>query len=169
GLGGPNTGDYFYENKEFITNAQYDRLVTINDNINAGVHPQKLYVLVFDDADDISNFVQTTGADVHSRDASSNIIGNVGSNIGYLLYGREKYIDMRLDDDDIDNESNYLILDLKDKKVFFSASEQGDRYLTDLMFWRLKKGLSNDFKSNNEDTQVQALFTLANRLEPKLQ
>src|SRR5699024_2175721 len=90
GLGGPNTGDYVYENKEFITNAQYDRLVTINDNINAGVHPQKLYVLVFDDADDISNFVQTTGADVHSRDASSNIIGNVGSNIGYLLYGREK-------------------------------------------------------------------------------
>lgn len=169
GLGGPNTGDYVYENEEYITNAQYDRLATINDNIYTGVHPQKLYVLVFDDADDISNFVQTTGADVHSRDASSNIIGNVGSNIGYLLYGREKYIDMRLDNDDIDNESNYLILDLKDKKVFFSASEQGDRYLTDLMFWRLKKGLSNNFKSNNEDTQVQALFTLANRLEPKLQ
>ncbi|KRK99077.1 hypothetical protein [Companilactobacillus futsaii] len=169
GFGGPNTGDYVYENKEFITNVQYDQLDSINSGIYTEPHPQKLYVLIFDDAADIKEFVQITGADVHSNDASSNIIGNIGSNVGYLLYGREKYIDMRLDNDDIDNESNYLILDLKDKKVFFSASEQADRYITDLMFWKLRKGLANDFKSSDEDTQIKALFSLANRLEPKLQ
>lgn len=169
GLGGPNTGDYVYENREFITNAQYDQLDAINNDIYTGVHPQKLSVLIFDDSADINDFVQMTGAEVDSRDASSNIIGNIGTNIGYLLYGREKYIDMRLDNDDIDNESNYLILDLKDKKVFFSASEQADRYMTDLMFWKLRRGLANDFKSNNKDTQVKALFALAARLEPKLQ
>lgn len=169
GLGGPNTGDYVYENKEFITNAQYAQLDAMNDDIYTGVHPQKLYILIFDDSTDINEFVQITGAEVHSRDASSNVIGNIGTNIGYLLYGREKYIDMRLDNDDIDNESNYLILDLTDKKVFFSASEQADRYVTDLMFWKLRRGLANDFRSDDEDTQINALFELTKRLEPKLQ
>ena len=37
------------------------------------------------------------------------------------------------------------------------------------MFWKLRRGLANDFKSNNKDTQVKALFALAARLEPKLQ
>ena len=76
---------------------------------------------------------------------------------------------MRLNNDDIDNESNYLILDLKDKKVFFSASEQADRYVTDLMFWKLRRGLANDFRSDDKDTQIKALFELTRRLEPKLQ
>lgn len=169
GLGGINTGDYVYENKEFISNDQYDRLEEINNNIYEGAHPQQLYVLIFDDTDDIDEFVQETGADIHSKKMTDSIIGNIGSNIGYLLYGREKYIDMRLDNDDIDSESNYLILDLKDKKTFFSPSSQGDKYITDLMFWRLKRGLTADLKSNNEDTQVSALFELAEKLEPKMQ
>ena len=85
GLGGPNTGDYVYENKEFITNAQYDQLDAMNDDIYTGVHPQKLYILIFDDSTDINDFVQITGAEIHSRDASSNVIGNIGTNIGYLF------------------------------------------------------------------------------------
>lgn len=169
GMSGPNTGDYVYEDKEYITNGQYDQLEAINDKIDRGANPQQLYVLILGDSDDVDYFARETDADFTSKNMSTTIVEKTGN----ALYGSNHYYDMLLDqgsdDDDLDITNNYLIMDLKHNKVFLNPSLQASLYLTDLVFWKAKWGISSQLKSDNIDTKVDALFQLANNLEPKLE
>lgn len=166
GMGGPNTGDYVYEDQEYITNGQYDQLEKLNDNIYSNVSPQRLYVLIFKNSEDVDQLVNTTEADIKSNSPERAIINKAGE----ALYGSSHYYDMETDDGaDLESKNNYLIMDLRDNKVFFCPSLQGSLYITDLVFWKTKFGLSSQLKSSDIDIKINALFQLANNLEPKLQ
>ncbi|KRN98928.1 hypothetical protein IV57_GL000631 [Companilactobacillus kimchiensis] len=170
GMGGPNTGDYVYEDQEYITNAQYDKLADINDNIFSGVSPQRLYVLIFNNTSDVNYFNGVNDiSDImsKSRRIDSTIVGKTGE----ALYGSSHYFDLESDTDEnesLDIDNNYLIMDLQNNKVYLNPSLQGSLYLTDLMFWQAQIGLASKLRSKNTDTKVAALFQLAGKLEPKL-
>lgn len=168
GWGGPNTGDYVYENREYITNSQYDQLEAINNKIDQDVSPQRLYILITDDEDNLNYLADVGQANLTSKRKDTTILGKTEQ----VLYGESHYYDMLLDEsgtgEDMDLTNNYLVMDLKHNKVYLNPSLQASLYLTDLVLWKAEWGLSSQLKSNNVDTQISALFQLANNLEPKL-
>lgn len=167
GMGGPNTGDYVYEDREYVTNEQYGQLSSINNQIYSGVSPQRLYILIFDNSTDVNSFVKATGTYPKRHDISSAIVDKTGE----ALYGHDHFYDMVMDYEDggsLMADNNYLIMNLKDNRVYFNPSLQASLYVTDLMFWRLQQGLGSKLKSSDTDTKVSALFELAQRMGPKL-
>ena len=167
GMGGPNTGDYVYEDREYVTNEQYGQLSSINNQIYSGVSPQRLYILIFDNSTDVNSFVKATGTYPKRHDISSAIVDKTGE----ALYGHDHFYDMVMDYEDggsLMADNNYLIMNLKDNRVYFNPSLQASLYVTDLMFWRLQQGLGSKLKSSDTETKVSALFELAQRMGPKL-
>ena len=164
GLGGVNTGEYVYQDQEYITNGQYDQLVKINNQIDRDVSPQKLYILIFRNDEDTHKFLSGTDANIGSYPEQS-----IAGGTGQVLYGHDRYYDIETDDgEDMDNENNYLIMDLKDNRVFWNPSDFSGFYINDLQFLKLRLGLLSKLRSSDTDTKVAALFELANRLEPRL-
>lgn len=164
GLGGVNTGKYVYQDQEYITNSQYDQLVKINNHIDRNVSPQKLYILIFKNDEDTHKFLNVTDANTGSYPEQS-----ITNGTGQVLYGNDRYYDIEINDSEtMDNENNYLILDLKDNRVFWDPSDFSESYITDLQFLELRLGLLSNLRSSDTDTKVSALFELANRLEPRL-
>jgi hypothetical protein len=165
GLGGPNVGDYVYEDSEVVTNQQYEKLEDINGQIETGPNPQRLYVLVLRDGSSIRHFNDLTDNDPKLKGIPQDVVNKTGE----VLYGHYHYYDIDSDENGLpDWKNNYLICDLKNNRVYFDPSDQADSYITDLMFWKLKFGLA-DLTSGNTDQRMEALFELAQRLNPELQ
>ena len=164
GMGGPNTGDYVYEDREYVTNGQYDQLENINDNIDTGVNPQKLYIIIFDNADDEHIFAKKTGTYLDSANNEARIVDNTG----WALYGFNDFYDMELDNEDLTLANNYLIMDMRNNMVYLNPSLSGCLYLTDLMFMKMRWGLNSELNSTDPNVRVAALFKLVQKLEPKM-
>ncbi|GEL90348.1 hypothetical protein [Pediococcus parvulus] len=165
GLGGPNVGDYIYEDQEVVTNQQYEKLEDINDQIETGPNPQRLYILVLIDNDSIRRFNYLTDNDPKTKGIPEDIVNKTGE----VLYGHNHYYDIDSDENGIpDWKNNYLVYDLKNNRVYFDPSDQSSSYITDLMFWKIKIGMNN-LTDGTTTQRMEALFDLAERLEPKLQ
>jgi len=165
GMGyGPNTGDYVYQDREYITNAQYDRLASINDKIDRDVRPQRLYVIILDshrfdnDLGGNSSFIMDNIVDVIGQDSSDDY--------GQALFGK-KNPDYIADGNSFKN--NFLIYSLKSHQLLFAPSENSNSYLTDLKIWRYRFWLQPSLKFGNEDAQVAAVMKMADKLGPKLE
>ncbi|MCS6105607.1 hypothetical protein DW277_17115 [Clostridium botulinum] len=74
GLGGPNVGDYIYEDQEVVTNQQYEKLEDINDQIETGPNPQRLYILVLSDNDSVRRFNYLTDNDPKTKGIPEDIV-----------------------------------------------------------------------------------------------
>lgn len=164
GMGGPNTGDYVYEDREYITNGQYDKLEAINDNVDTGVNPQKLYIIIFDNAHDEHIFAKKTDTYLDQKGPEGRIVDNTG----WALYGFNDFYDMELDDETLTMANNYLIMDMRNNMVYLNPSLSGSLYLTDLMFLEMRWNLNSQLQSSDPDVKVAALFKLAQKLEPKI-
>ena len=164
GLGGPNVGDYIYEDQEVVTNQQYEKLEDINDQIETGPNPQRLYILVLSDNDSIRRFNYLTDNDPKTKGIPEDIVNKTGE----VLYGHNHYYDIDSDENGIpDWKNNYLVYDLKNNRVYFDPSDQSSSYITDLMFCKIKIGMNN-LTDGTTTQRMEALFDLAERLEPKL-
>lgn len=164
GMGGPNTGDYVYEDREYVTNGQYDKLEAINDKVDTGVNPQKLYIIIFDNAHDEHIFAKKTDTYLDQKQPESRIVDNTG----WALYGFNDFYDMELDDETLTMVNNYLIMDMRNNMVYLNPSLSGSLYLTDLMFLKMRWNLNSQLESSDPDVRVAALFKLAQKLEPKM-
>lgn len=163
GLGGPNTGEYVYQDQEYITNGQSDQLDKINDQIDRGANPQKLYLIIYDNDEDASYINRFLSVPGHKKYLISEYAGRA-------LYGDNTYYNMNLDGPtDYDIQNNYLIMDLQDNRVILNPSLQGSLYLTDLLLMKAEWGLRSQLYSDNTDTKIAALFALAKKLEPSIQ
>jgi len=164
GMGyGPNTGEYVYQDKEYITNAQYDRLADINDDIYRDARPQKLYVIIVDN--------NRFDADIYG-DSIKDYIGaaiggdgdEYGDSYGEALFGK-KNSDYNADD----GINNYLIYSLKSHQLIFAPSQDASSYLTDFKIWRYRLWLQPSLKFGSEDTQISAVMEMADKVAPKLE
>jgi len=167
GMGyGPNTGDYVYQDREYITNAQYDRLSAINDRIDRDARPQKLYVIILDSHrfdNDLS------GGSAFIMDNIVGVIGqdnDYGDGYGQMLFGKK---DHDYIEDGNTNRNNFLIYSLKSHQLLFAPSENSESYLTDFKIWRYRFWLQPSLQFGDEDAQVAAVMRMADKLGPKLE
>lgn len=164
-LGGPNVEDYVYEDNEYITNQQYDQLAKINQQIDIGKNPQKLYIIVLKDGTSVKNFYDVVGQGAKIKGIEADVVEHTGE----VLYGHDKYYEMDSNAyGATDFENNYLICNLKDNRLYFNPSDQASGYLTDLKFWKIKRGLSAKLTSGSADSRMVAVLELADRLTPEL-
>ena len=169
GLGhGPNTGDYVYENEQYITNNQYDKLTYINDTNDSGPSPQKLYLIIFQNKADLAKLNESVSGNDFNKNTSLN--NSIVQHAGQALYGPQGYyeLDHGVGSGDADDKNNYLIYDIKNGRVFFDPSDAGSLYITDLMFLRMRLGINHQLKHGTEDEKMTALFQLADKLAPKM-
>ena len=163
----PNVGDCVYEDQQYITNNQYDKLSYINDTNEQGVSPQRLILVVFKNDSDLNKLKENVEGNNFYKNTS--LHNSIVQNTKIALYTQEGYYaDDAPDPADTDDSNNYLIYDIKNGRVFFDPSDQGSSYITDLMFIRMYLGLSHQLKHGSDDEKMTALFQLVDKLDPKI-
>jgi len=169
---GPNVGKYVYEDEQYITNSQYDRLAEINKRLDTGIYPQKLYLIISKNDEDLDGMSVPQGF-VSTNDMRKAVYLRDGySDFGDGYPGEEFYDNQGYSDHEITqlNRHNTLLLyDIKHNVLCLMPSTQSQNYITDYVFWKSKFGLNSRLKHGSDQNKIDAALDLANRLEPKLQ
>jgi len=168
GLGhGPNVGNCVYEDEQYVTNNQYDKLSYINDTNEQEISPQKLVVIIFKNDSDRNKLKENVQGNNFYKNTS--LHNSIVQNTKIALYTHEGYYaDDAPDPADTDDSNNYLIYDIKNGRVFFDPSDHDSFYITDLMFMKMYLGLSHQLRHGSDDDKMTALFQLVDKLNPKI-
>jgi len=182
---GPNVGDYVYEDKEYITNEQYDRIAAINRKIDTGVRPQHLYMIVSDSDDVIGDYSPRDEYDSQGHNSLNLPDSNVTEDFWDDTFKESDGSDDYFDDDDDDGmtsaeivdaetdlakKDNYLICDLKNNRIYFQPSTRAGAYITDLFIWKSTLvGVYPKLKMGSTEDKVDAALKVADRMTPRMQ
>lgn len=144
---GPNLGRYIYEQHEVVTQKQYYEINEINDRLQTGKKPQKLYVAILDN-------------------------DPLKSDFGDKMY---KYLGIKFYDDDAqavlkewpdynEYEDNLIILYHNQGRLGFVPATSSKLYVTDYKFWKITLGKMNGVRNGGVDTQIDGLINISNSL-----
>jgi len=173
---GSNVGDYVYEDEEYITNGQVDKINAINKRIDTGIYSQKLYVV-------ISKDIGVVG-DYHTDGQYRKGITLPDSTVteDYFHSALDDIEDKQDPDDDdydadasqrfenkLNRSNNYLIINLEKNQIYFHPSTRGDRYITDFAVWRATFGTKAQMKVGSDESKINAAIRVAERLTPRIQ
>ncbi|WP_125566594.1 hypothetical protein [Companilactobacillus insicii] len=154
-MDGPNLGKYIYEEHEVLTQGQYSKVNDINDQLQTGKTPQRLYIVILDN-------------DPEKPDGSDNMYKYLGikSDDYYASNILQKWQDQdekqsgdygRASDDDF--RDNMLVLYRNQGRIGFVGNSQN--YITDYKLWKITFGKMHGIKSNN---QIDSFMNISNSL-----
>lgn len=156
---GPNTGDYVYQYKAIITKDQYAKLNQINRQINIGVHPQQLNLIIVKNTDELGDNISLEGPDE------------------FNFMSKNRALDLN-DTSEVDNpdisknwakNGSYLILNLQTNLLYFYPTYRSGGYISDIKYWQYRIGLNGRIKYAGPQGKIDAALVVAQRMVPRMQ
>lgn len=154
---GPNTGEFVYQDKEYITNGQYDKLVKINRGLNVGPHPQSLNLIIkrhFTENPDEDQINLNTGFNFLNKNRSLWL----GDSEGHSASFSKRW----------GSGSNFLIVDLQNNLLWFYPSGQASSFLTDYGYSGYRSGYNFKIEHSNASRKIDVALEVADEMTPEL-
>ncbi|WP_334352685.1 hypothetical protein [Companilactobacillus sp. HBUAS56257] len=153
---GPNTGKLVYQDKEYITNGQYDKLVKINQGLNVGPHPQSINLIIKKQFDEYGN-------DDIMLNTSFNFLNKnrslwLGDSEGHSASFSKRW----------GSGSNFLIVDLQNNLLWFYPSGQAASFLTDYGYKVYRSGYNFKIEHSNASRKIDVALDVADEMTPEL-
>lgn len=174
---GPNVDQYVYEDREYITNSQYARLAAINDRLQKNSqNPQAIYLALSqneDDTDDMGIANREDAKEIAAKDKKrADYYGSNGYEFSSGISDPNYFFkagSSRSEYHELKRTGTILSYDMKRGLVVIRPSTLSQDYVTDFIFWKMRWGLNFQLKHGSEESRINALLSLAERLEPKLE
>lgn len=154
-----NIGYYIYEDKEYLTQKQVDKINAMNKKLNNDEN----ITLVIVDHIPIQDYSGVTYSSLTDEDQRKYYFSTLIDKFKHADYERESFDDDKFFSD-LSMGRNFILLSLKDKKVYWEPSSDTNRYLTDYKFWKLKFWLEPALHSFDRQHQIDAVLELTEKL-----
>jgi hypothetical protein len=158
-----NIGKYIYEDKDYLTQKQVNKINRINQKLFHQIGSQNIAIVIIDRIPIKHDSMATNQVDEKTQ--RSDYFYDLVQKFSTEDLNRT-YRDSSIIGEKIWAGRNILFYSVKDKQIYFQASSQSRRYLTDFKFWQLKWNLFG-LKSNDQKTQLDSLLTLFERVADK--
>lgn len=165
-----NLGPYIYEQHEVLTEAQYQKIMALNQKMKRAKFKQYLCLYI---ADRIPSNESVDGDNLSGTPNGA----SYGSTILDTWNDRAtRKWDDGLEDYDINYikryhmsaQRNMMVVGLKDHRIAVTGSDITDEYFSDMKFDTIIWGLKNQLQSNDEDTQIDAVMTVFTRVSHRI-